>query len=168
MELLMTSHFAGLLLYLHMCSPWSSGISASAFLEGYHALPPPGGTIVPWPWYPCPFEILAEALRLGRLAQDKRIHGFESRSHPITLSPHVFISAARLVHQGLCGLPVIHAPKRPLGIIRTEGISQSQASNSGWSWNHWASIAPSLSNMPNTQWAKAEKKNWMGCRAITS
>jgi hypothetical protein len=87
-----------------------------------------GGSVVEW---------------LGRLAQEQRSPG------RTWSSPHVFTSAARL-----CGLPVINAPKRPIEKSRESPLSR--ASNSGLSWNHWASMALNCSDMHSTQWASAE------------
>jgi hypothetical protein len=99
--------------------------------------------------------------------------GFESCSYPITCSPEQLDWSIK--DRVVCGLPVIRAPKRPLGIIRKESRNlpgpklpnlaevgiigpqrrptavrvgespRSRASKSGQSQNHWASMVPNHS-----------------------
>jgi hypothetical protein len=81
-----------------------------------------------------------------------KIKGYHVR---VPVVPDHFVSACLPVQldwfikdQLVCGLPVIHAPKRPLGMG-----SYIKSSFHFWP-NHWASMAPNHSDRHNTQWRR--------------
>jgi hypothetical protein len=68
----------------------------------------------------------------------------------------------------VCGLSVIHAPKRHIG-KRVGESPQFWASNSGWRQNHWASMAPNHSESRGISlvlgfqfWLKSESLGFNG------
>jgi hypothetical protein len=73
-----------------------------------------------------------------------------------TSSPHVHQLDWFIKGWAVCGLPVVrmHLKKCPWDHSKRVGGSPGTvtgASNSGWSWNHGASVVPNHNNMPNAQ-----------------
>jgi hypothetical protein len=69
-----------------------------------------------------------------------------SRTRSIYL--HIFTSATRLVHQ------------RPSGYPMCLKFHWTWAFNTGWSWNHWASMAPNYSEIRGISPVSGSNSRW--------